>query len=140
MIILDTSGLLACIDESQRWHQTAVSALQSERPPYLLSPFVLAELDYLLAKRVGPHAQRLLVEEVARGAFRLETFENQDIGLALSVLDQYSDLNIGIADASLVVLSQRHRLNTILTLDERHFRVLKAGDGRSFRLLPSEGR
>ncbi len=56
MIILDTSGLLACIDESQRWHHAAVSALQSERPPYLLSPFVLAELDYLLAKRVPPRS------------------------------------------------------------------------------------
>ncbi len=47
-------------------------------------------------------------------------------------------MNIGMADASLVVLSRRHGLNTILTLDERHFRVLKAGDGRPFRLLPSD--
>jgi hypothetical protein len=35
----------------------------------LLSPFVLAELDYLVASRVGPAARTSLLEEVQRGAY-----------------------------------------------------------------------
>ena len=48
MIILDTSGLLAAIDASQRHHRAAADALRRSPGPFLLSPFVLAELDYLL--------------------------------------------------------------------------------------------
>ena len=61
MIILDTSGLLAAVDASQRHHVAAASALQAAPTPWLLSPFVLAELDYLLATRVGQHAERALL-------------------------------------------------------------------------------
>ena len=60
MIILDTSGLLAAIDASQAWHDRARRALEATPPPWLLSPFVLAELDYLLAARVGEAAEPVL--------------------------------------------------------------------------------
>ena len=40
MIILDTSGLLAAIDSSQRLHSAAAAALRSADGPLLLSPFV----------------------------------------------------------------------------------------------------
>ena len=59
MILLDTSGLLAAIDRSQHQHAQAAAALRQARLPLLLSPFVLAELDYLLANRVGAHALAL---------------------------------------------------------------------------------
>jgi len=40
---------------------------KSDPGPLLLSPFVLAELDYLLSTRVGIDAEILLLTEVARG-------------------------------------------------------------------------
>lgn len=82
MILLDTSGLLAAIDSSQRHHRQAVAALREARGPLLLSPFVLAELDYLLATRVGPQTEIALLAEVGRGAYRLEPFEAADIAIA----------------------------------------------------------
>ncbi|MEA2234772.1 MAG: hypothetical protein QOD83_4588, partial [Solirubrobacteraceae bacterium] len=53
MILVDTSGLLAALDAAQRLHREAAVSLAAASPPLLLSPFVLAELDYLLATRVG---------------------------------------------------------------------------------------
>ena len=50
---------------------------------------------------------------------------------------RYADLGISLADASIVVLAARHNGRDVLTLDERHFRVLAAGR-RPFRLLPSD--
>ena len=49
MILLDTSGLLAALDARQEWHSDAAASLTAASPPLLLSPFVLAELDYLLS-------------------------------------------------------------------------------------------
>ncbi len=139
MILLDTSGLLAAIDSSQRHHRRAVAALREARGPLLLSPFVLAELDYLLATRVGPQTETALLAEVGRGAYRLEPFEAADIAIAAEVIDTYADLEVGLADASIVVLSRRHEVLDLLTLDERHFRTLRGSGGRPFRLLPADG-
>lgn len=138
MILLDTSGLLAALDGSDRHHRRAAEALRRSGSPRLLSPFVLAELDYLLATRVSPAAARALLAEVARGVYQLEPFGNDDIAEALEIVDRYRDLTIGLADASLVVLAERHHIVDVLTLDERHFRTLATSGGERFRLLPRD--
>lgn len=139
MIILDTSGLLAAIDGSQRQHAAAAEALASAPPPWLMSPFVLAELDDLLATRVGQSAERALLAEVGRGVYRLESFGPEDIAAAERVIARHADVGVGLADASLVVLANRHGIVDVLTLDERHFRALRGPGGRAFRLLPADG-
>lgn len=138
MIILDTSGLLAALDESQRHHSAAMEALLAVPPPWLLSPFVLAELDDLLATRVGQSAERALLGEVGRGVYRLEAFDAEEIASAERIIGRHADLDIGLADASLVVLANRYGILDVLTLDERHFRALRGPHGRPFRLVPAD--
>lgn len=138
MIILDTSGLLSAIDASQRHHAACAEILAEATRPLVLSPFVLAELDYLLATQVDGQAQLALVDEVARGVYRLESFSAHDVAVAGDVMRRYANLAIGLADASIVVLAQRHGTRDVLTLDERHFRAVRAADGRRFRLLPAD--
>lgn len=139
MIILDTSGLLSAIDAAQRHHRAAAAVLRAEREPAVLSPFVLAELDYLLATQVGVDAELALLREVEAGAYRLAAMEPADVEAAARVVERYRELRIGLADASVVVLAARQETNRVLTLDERHFRVLRPlRHGRSFRLLPQD--
>lgn len=138
MILLDTSGLIAALDASDRHHAGAAAALHAAGEPRLLSPFVLAELDYLLATRVAPRVARALLGEVATGAYQLESFTRDDIARATELLDRYADLQLGIADASIVVLAERHDALDLLTLDERHFRAVRGPHGRPFRLLPAD--
>lgn len=87
---------------------------------------------------MGPSAQEALLEEVEREAYRLVDYAANDVGRALGVMRQYADLEIGLADASIVILAARFRCDSILTLDERHFRVVKQLDGKPFRLLPAD--
>jgi predicted nucleic acid-binding protein len=54
------------------------------------------------------------------------------------VIGRYAALEIGLADASIVVLANRHGIRDVLTLDERHFRTLRGPGGRPFRLLPAD--
>jgi hypothetical protein len=134
VILFDSSGLLAAVDSAQRSHDAAAASLTAAAPPLLLSPFVLAELDYLVAERVGQSARASLLAEVERGAYRLA---QADVREALGVVRRYADLRISLADASIVVLANRHGTRDGLTLDERHFRVLNAA-GQPFRLLPAD--
>jgi predicted nucleic acid-binding protein len=138
VIVLDTSGLLAAIDASQRQHQAAADALRAAEPPYLLSPFVLAELDYLLATRVSSAAATAFLGEVARGAYQLEPMAAGDVDDALEVIRRHEGLELDVADASVVVLADRHSTDALLTLDERHFRPIVRRGKRPFRILPAD--
>jgi len=138
VILLDTSGLLAALDASEEHHQKAATALKVAGEPRLLSPFVLAELDYLLTHHISGRVARALLVEIANGAYDLAPFAAEDVGRAVAVLDRYADLGLGIADASIVVLAERHRAWDILTLDERHFRAISGPRNRPFRLLPAD--
>jgi len=138
VILLDTSGLLAAVDASQRHHSAAAAALRAAEPPWALSPFVLAELDYLLATRVDQAAERAMLGEVGRGVYRLESFDAAEVAAAERVIAKHASLEIGLADASIVVLAERYRVRDVLTLDERHFRALRGPGGRPFRLLPAD--
>jgi uncharacterized protein len=138
VILLDTSGLLAAIDASQTRHGAAADALRRAHPPLVLSPFVLAELDYLLATRVSAVAEAAVLAEVAHGAYRLEVMTGDDIARAASIVERYADLRLGLADASIVVLAERYGVLDVLTLDERHFRTVRGPGDRPFRLLPAD--
>ena len=136
MIVLDAGGLYAALDASEALHGRAVAALVAAPPPRVLSPFVLEELDYLIASRVGHQVQMALIEEVTRGAYQLAEFPSEDVVHAKRIMERYADLRIGLADASVVVLANRHRTLELLSTDERHFRVLRGTGGKPFRLLP----
>jgi predicted nucleic acid-binding protein len=136
VIVLDTGGLYAALDANEALHGRTVAALVSSAPPRVVSPFVLAELDSLIATRVGHKAQMALLDEVTRGAYQLDLFSSDDVGHARRTMERYADLGIGLADASVVVLALRHRTLDLLCTDERHFRVLRGTGGKSFRLLP----
>lgn len=136
MILLDTSGLLSALDESQRHHHECARLVGEASPPLLLSPFVLAEMDYLLMRHVGRHAQLGLLDEVARGAYQLEPFAAADVVRAREVVEQYADLDVGLADASIVVLAERHAITEVLTLDQRHFRAMRVERRKRFKVLP----
>jgi len=137
LILLDSSGLLAALDSAQRAHAESASSLSAASPPLLLSPFVLAELDYLVANRVGHQARTDLLVEVERGALRLEPFPATDVRSALAIIERHADPAISLADASIVVLATGHKTQNVLTLDDRRFRVLSA-NGKPFRLLPAD--
>ncbi|MGH3929120.1 MAG: PIN domain-containing protein [Pseudonocardiaceae bacterium] len=137
-MICDTSGLLAAFDATDQAHNDALRALQASTDP-VVSPLVIAELDYLLRCRVSTHAAHLAIEELAGGAYDIPAFGPPDLQRALEIDRRFTDLGLGITDASLVVLAARYETRDLLTLDHRHFRQLPPLQGGRFRLLPVDG-
>lgn len=135
MILVDASGLIANYDLTDP-HHWAVDQILARAQPRLLSPFVLAEVDYLISDIAGQPVELVVLEDVASGAYQLESFSATDVAAALAVIERYRDLRLGLADASIVVLAERYGCYDILTLDQRHFRAIRDSAGRAFRLLP----
>ena len=136
MIVLDTSILLAFLWAPDPAHERAVALLNDERGPFIVSPYVVAELDYLLLKKGGVSLELVAIEELSDGAYELPVIGAADLISCFSVLSTYREHSIGITDASLVVLADRYGTNRIATLDRRHFSILRSLSGHAFSLLP----
>lgn len=136
MTIADTSGLLALFNRTEPEHETVRRLVGEIDDVLVVSPYVVAELDYLVTTRVGVDAELAVLEELAGGAYHLAQLDSIDLARASSVIARYRDQSIGVADASIVVLADRFRTREILTLDRRHFEALRPLSGGRFTLIP----
>src|SRR5436190_1089099 len=64
-----------------------------------LSPFVLAEIDYLCLTRAGVPAELAFLETVAAGAYELASFDATGVYEAVGVIERYSEHRIDLAGA-----------------------------------------
>jgi predicted nucleic acid-binding protein len=135
-VIVDTSGLLAFFNDREPAHEAVRDILTGTDEALVVSPFVVAEVDYLVATRHGVDAELAVLRQLGSEAFEIPEFTTADVAKATRVVERYRDQQIGIADASLVILAARYRTRRIVTLDRRHFTVLKPARGHSFDLLP----
>lgn len=136
MIIADTSGLLAFFNRAEGAHARSVAAVEAAGDQLVVSPFVIAELDYLVSTRLGVDAELAVLAELSGGAWVVPPFGIDDIRQAGEIIARYRDLDVGLADASQVVLADRFGTRRILTLDRRHFDVLRPLSGGRFSVLP----
>jgi uncharacterized protein len=136
VIIADTSGLLALFNRREPRHDDTRRVVENEGDPLVVSPYVVAELDYLVGRRLGVQSELEVLEELSGGAYHLAQLDVADIRTSATIVDRYRDQQIGLADASMVVLADRYRTRSVLTLDHRHFEVIRPLAGGRFRLLP----
>lgn len=134
-VIVDTSALLAFFDASEPDHDR-VSAVLAAADVLVVSPYVVAELDYLVATRHGVDDELAVLDELAGGAWDLAAFDEEGLRRAHRIIASYRDQEIGVADASVVVLAERYRTHQIASLDHQHFDVLRVLDGAYFEVLP----
>jgi predicted nucleic acid-binding protein len=135
-VIVDTSALLAFFDSDEPDHLAVSGVFASASEPLVVSPYAVAELDYLVASRLGGPAELAVLQELSSGAWDLPAFGSEDLAEARAVVERYADQSIGVADASNVVLAARYRTRTIATLDRRHFEVVRPTGGGRFTILP----
>jgi uncharacterized protein len=135
-LIVDTSALLAYFDAAEPDHPAVARVIDDSEDSLVVSPYVMAELDYLVATRVSVDAEIVALRELSSGAWDLAEFGVAELEQATSVIEKYRDQRIGLADASNVVLADRYRTRTIVTLDRRHFGVLRPLSGGRFAVLP----
>ena len=135
-LIVDTSALLAYFDASEPDHAAVDKDLGASTGLLIISPYVVAELDYLIATRHGVDAELAVLDELTGGAWELADFDASELQQARAIIANYRDQDIGVADASNVILAERYRTRTIVTLDHRHFEVLRPITGDRFTVLP----
>lgn len=135
-VIIDAGPLVALADAKEPLRNAIASVLSNEDGPLVVPAPVTAEVDYLLGQRFGSAARRAFLQDLTAGRLSVYALERTDYATVLELESQYADLDLGLADCSLIVLAARRQTTRLLTFDERHFRAVKPLEGKTFTILP----
>lgn len=133
-VLLDTGPLVAILSRRDSSHRVCVEQLRTIAPPLLTCWPVITEAAWLL--RQQPVAVQRLLLSFTKGWIKLLPLDEQDAKPIGTILRRYRKLNAQLADAALVHLAERERVDTIFTLDRRDFSVYRFSGNRNFHLLP----
>lgn len=134
-MIVDTSALLAYFDINEPRHRDVAQHIDDTDEPCVVSPYVLAKLDYLVTTRFGRSAELKVLEELYEGDWELASISTDQFREITEIVGRYQE-PIGIADASNLVLADQFKTSIIATLDRRHFSFLTTGSGKSITIVP----
>ena len=135
-ILIDTGPMLAMINRRDNWHRRCADLASRLPLPFLTSEAVLTELFYLARNdRVANQAAWNFVNS---GAVTVGAIGDRDLSELESLMKRYADVPMDFADATLVYLAQRERLNTVFTIDS-DFLVYRIAGRQRFRVLPDRG-
>ena len=135
-ILVDTSALVTIADADEIPHQATLSFVAGTREPLLVPSTVLPEVDYLLTVRLGSHSALAMLRSILSGEFHLQDITPADLARCLELMSEYSDSQIGLVDASIVAIAERLHITRILTLDRRHFRMIRPRHCAALELIP----
>jgi uncharacterized protein len=121
VIVADTGALLALFNADDRHHDTVRVLFEATGSQWVLPWAILPEVDYLVGTRIGRKAQRLWLDDLADGSFVVAWGDEVDLLRARHLDRQYGALGLGLVDAAVLALAERHRADAIVTLDRRHF-------------------
>ncbi|HKZ42705.1 MAG TPA: PIN domain-containing protein [Candidatus Hodarchaeales archaeon] len=135
-IVVDTGAIFALADRTDAWHRRCSRFVSGYRGRFIVPCTVIPEVSYLLNAYLGQFAERVFVESLLRKELSIDHFQPEDLERSHELLKRYSDLNLGLVDASIVSICERRRIFDILTTDRRHFSVVKSEQGKHFHLWP----
>ena len=137
-IVLVVAGpLVAAASTRDRNHDRCVAllTLAASAPP-IVAALVVTEVAYFLGDRIGHAAEQAFARSVRDGELHVEPVEPSDWIRISELLGEYSDLPLGIVDASVVASCERLGVSTLATLDRRHFSIVRPRHREALTLLP----
>lgn len=140
MILVDTGPLVAAINRRDPQHQVCRKLLDSRVDDLLVTPYVVAEVCWMAASRIGASAEANVIDAVAAGELRQVTIEDGELRRIAELLHQYADLHRGeglsLADASVIAVAEHRGIREIATLDVTDFSLVRPRHVSHFTLLP----
>jgi predicted nucleic acid-binding protein len=134
LAVVDTGPLYAVVDEDDADHARCREALEAAGHRLIVPALVVAEATYLVGTRLGSAVEARFLASLAH--MHVEAPTPDDWPRIAGLVEQYGDFPLGGTDASIVALAERLDIETVVTLDDRHFRAVRPRHRRAFRVLP----
>lgn len=128
-LLLDTGALVSILDQSQQ-RVVMTEYFETWWGEVVAMEAVLTEAIHLLA---GPEA---FLDFVLSGGAVLGPASSASLRRARALIEQYPDLPMDYADATLVALAEDTGTNLVFTTDHRDFSIYRISGRQGFTLLP----
>lgn len=114
-VIVDTSALVASIDQSERHHEWVVQQLEKIEPPLLTCEAVISETWFLLGRVRG--AREAFLPYLEQGQVQVAFSLESELASVLTVMKRYESVPASLADAELVRMAELYPRSSVFTLD-----------------------
>ena len=133
-ILVDTGPLVAILSREDEYHDACVNTLRQMPSPLLCCWPVITEAAWLL--RRSPRSVQQLLRSVDGAFLELLPLAGAEAEAIAALMKRYEDIHPQLADAALVYLASREKIDTIFTLDQRDFSIYRSGRKNTFRIVP----
>ena len=134
MILVDAGPLVALVSRSDEWHGQCPAASKSFREQVLTVWPAVMEAVFLVRRSIV--AQSEVLQIIESGEVRFAELDRSDVPRIRELIAKYRDLPMDLADAALVRVAERERIQTIFTLDRRDFEIYRPARIGRFHVVP----
>ncbi len=134
IVVVDSGPLVAAYNTRDTYHEPCKRLFQRRDLEFVVPALCVGEAAFVIGARVDWRAEAGFVR--IAGAFDLRLPQSDDWTAIAATIERYNDFDIGVVDASVMVLAERLGTRLIATLDRRHFLAIRPRHVEAFTLLP----
>jgi len=135
VLIVDANVLVAVMNRRDTHHVRMTALLEARDDEFVVTPYVVAEVAYLVQKFAGADAEIAFMQAIRDGLFRQQPLDEQDLARIVELMGRFRDFPLGAADASVIAVAERLKIHQIASMDG-HFRAVQPRGLDFFTLLP----
>ena len=129
MIVVDTGVAYGAADRDDPDHAGCAAVLVEHAGELVIPTPVIVETAWLVADRLGPAAEVGFLRSVNSGELRRVDLDATDWDRVAELVNRYSDLNLGLVDASVVTVAERLGIVSLATDRSRQSRRAASAPG-----------
>jgi predicted nucleic acid-binding protein len=132
--LLDTGPLVAVLDAADQWHARCAAVWHDLADRCLTTEAVVTEASHLVSR--GGASAGLPLEFLLSVGIPIIALESPGHEHAVRLMNRFGNVPMDYADATLVVVADALKLDTVLATDRPGFRAYRRSNGATFTLAP----
>ncbi|MBN2826103.1 MAG: PIN domain-containing protein [Campylobacterales bacterium] len=113
--LIDSGVLVALFDKDDKYYQESLKFIQRYNGELVTTWSVITEVTHLLGFNLK--IQLAFLRWVERGAVQIYTIEHNELHEMISMIERYTNVPMDLADASLMFVAQKWKINQIISID-----------------------
>ena len=138
LVMVDSGPLIAYYDQSDPWHQRVKEFFHDCTSQFVTTDCCITEAMWLL--KAGFLVQNELLLDLSRGLYLSESLQATDFSRIAELNRKYADIPADFADLSLIAISERLDISSIVSLDKDFDIYRRLGKQKFARIFPKAQR
>ncbi len=117
--LIDAGPLIALFNKTDKYYEEIKEFIKNYNGLLITSWPVITEVCHMLDFNIN--AQIDFLKWIKLGGLKVEDIKTEEIDRIIKLSEKYSDIPMDLADATLVVISERLGIKEIITIDSDYY-------------------